>query len=75
MAATRTRGLHLKNSTHLAVLHVLSRSSSKETNDILARDAEDGEKLAAGIKLAVDKGVLAANVIVEPTARIDVMGK
>ena len=49
--------------------------SSSETSDILARDAEDGQKLAAGIKTGIDKGVLAANVSVEPTCRIDVLGK
>jgi len=49
--------------------------ASAETNDILARDNEDGEKLAAGIRKGIEKGVLAANVVVEPTCRIDVLGK
>ena len=49
--------------------------SSAETADILSRDAEDGDKLAAGVQLAVDKGVLPAKVVVEPTTAIDVMGK
>lgn len=49
--------------------------SSAETADIMSRDDEDGEKLAAGVQLAVDKGVLPAKVVVEPTTAIDVMGK
>ena len=49
--------------------------SAAETSDILARDAEDGEKLAQGIRKGIDKGVLAANVVVEPTCHIDVLGK
>jgi cytidylate kinase len=52
-----------------------SALSVAETNDILARDAEDGEKLAQGIRKGIDKGVLAANVVVEPTCHIDVLGK
>lgn len=36
-----------------------------EMDDILKRDAEDDEKLAAGIAMAVKKGVLAANPPVE----------
>jgi len=46
-----------------------------ETSDILKRDAEDDEKLAAGIKMAVAKGVLAASPPVEPLTTIDVLGK
>ena len=46
-----------------------------EMEDILKRDAEDGEKLAAGITMAVEKGVLQANPPVEPLTRIDVIGK
>ena len=49
--------------------------ASHETSDIMARDAEDGEKLAIGIRKGIDKGVLAANVVVEPTCHIDVLGK
>ena len=49
--------------------------SAAETSDILARDAEDGEKLAQGIRKGIDKGVLAPNVVVEPTCHIDVLGK
>jgi len=43
--------------------------------EIMKRDDEDGEKLAAGIKLAVDKGVLPAHVEVEPTTKVSVSGK
>ena len=32
------------------------------TKAVLARDKEDDEKLAAGIRIAVDKGVLSADV-------------
>jgi len=41
----------------------------------MARDAEDGNKLAAGITKAVDKGVLPAKVDVEPTKKVGVTGK
>ena len=49
--------------------------ASAETKDILARDQEDADKLAAGVQLAVDKGVLSADPPVEPTTQIDVLGK
>ena len=49
--------------------------ANTETADILKRDAEDDEKLAAGIKMAIAKGVLAANPPVEPLEKIDVLGK
>jgi hypothetical protein len=49
--------------------------AAAETEGILARDAEDASKLAAGIILAVDKGVLEAEPPIEPTTRIDVLGK
>lgn len=49
--------------------------ANRETNAILERDAEDDEKLKLGIKLAVGKGVLAADPPVEPVTRIDVLGK
>ena len=32
--------------------------SKSEMEDIMARDKEDGDKLAAGVQLGVDKGVL-----------------
>ena len=49
--------------------------SDKETKAIVARDAEDDEKLAAGIRMAVEKGVIPANPPVEPTYELDVYGK
>jgi len=49
--------------------------SKKETEAILQRDAEDDEKLATGIKMAVAKGVIPAEPAVEPLCKIDVMGK
>jgi len=49
--------------------------SAHETADILKRDAEDGEKLADGIRMAVAKGVLDAKPPVEPIKMIDVLGK
>ena len=49
--------------------------SKKETEMILSRDKEDDEKLAAGIRIAVDKGVLSADVQVEAVTSIDVFGK
>jgi len=42
---------------------------------ILSRDAEDDEKLAAGIRMAVAKKVVEAEPPVEPIAKIDVLGK
>ena len=49
--------------------------AAAETEGILARDAEDASKLVAGIMMAVDKGVLEAEPPIEPTTRIDVLGK
>lgn len=46
-----------------------------EMDDILKRDAEDDEKLAAGISMAVQKGVLEANPKLEALNRVDVLGK
>jgi len=42
---------------------------------ILARDAEDGEKLAKGIQLSIDRGALPADPNVDPYMKIDVLGK
>jgi len=55
-----------------ATFKVLAQS---ETEAILQRDAEDAEKLAAGIAKAVAKGVLEANPPVEATFKVDVLGK
>ena len=49
--------------------------ANAETEGILARDAEDAEKLAEGIRHAVSTGVLPADPPVEPTNSIDVLGK
>ena len=49
--------------------------SKSETEGILGRDQEDADKLAAGIELAVKKGVLPAEPPVEPIFKIDVFGK
>ncbi|KAJ1633597.1 hypothetical protein T492DRAFT_590157 [Pavlovales sp. CCMP2436] len=49
--------------------------SQTEMDGIVSRDAEDDEKLTAGIKLAITKGVLAADPSVEPVTVIDVLGK
>eukprot|EP00931_Biecheleriopsis_adriatica_P102154 TRINITY_DN7716_c0_g1_i1.p1 TRINITY_DN7716_c0_g1~~TRINITY_DN7716_c0_g1_i1.p1 ORF type:complete len:740 (-),score=181.12 TRINITY_DN7716_c0_g1_i1:31-2250(-) len=49
--------------------------SKKETDAILRRDAEDDQKLAAGIAQAVAKGVVEKNPPVEPTCTINVLGK
>jgi len=49
--------------------------SQKEMEGIMARDAEDGEKLAAGIREAIAKGVVEAEPPVEPVCKIDVAGK
>eukprot|EP00435_Cladocopium_sp_Y103_P049465 s1628_g14.t3 len=55
-----------------ATFKVLAQS---ETEAISRRDAEDAEKLAAGIAKAVAKGVLEANPPVEATFKVDVLGK
>jgi cytidylate kinase len=49
--------------------------SVAEMQGIITRDEEDADKLAAGVKLAVDKGVLSAEPPIEPTEKIDVLGK
>lgn len=42
---------------------------------IVKRDEEDGEKLAAGIKISVERGSLPRNHVAEPYHVIDVLGK
>eukprot|EP00760_Papus_ankaliazontas_P024292 PhM_4_TR2212/c0_g1_i1/m.94553 len=49
--------------------------SRQEGIDITKRDALDEEKLAAGIKIAVDKGVLKADPPIEEVTRVSVLGK
>mmetsp|Transcript_5069 Transcript_5069/g.10141 ORF Transcript_5069/g.10141 Transcript_5069/m.10141 type:complete len:320 (+) Transcript_5069:81-1040(+) len=49
---------------------------SKFEGDLIhTRDVEDDTKLAAGIKIGVDRGSLDANHVAEPYKTIDVMGK
>ena len=49
--------------------------ASAETKQILERDAQDAEKLSAGISAAIKRGVLEANPPVEEQHQIDVLGK
>jgi len=49
--------------------------SASEGNDLMQRDALDEEKLARGIAIACDRGVLPPNPPVEPVTKIDVFGK
>jgi cytidylate kinase len=54
---------------------LFERVAAAETQSILQRDDEDAEKLNKGIQLAIAKGVLEADVQVEPVTDIDVLGK
>jgi len=47
----------------------------EEMEGIMQRDAEDDEKLAAGIQMAVQKGVLPSDPPLEPLTKVDVLGK
>jgi cytidylate kinase len=49
--------------------------SKVATKDILARDAEDGQKLQQGIDLAISKQVVPSDIKVEPVTKIVVTGK
>lgn len=49
--------------------------SEKEGMDIIRRDMEDEAKLGVGIQIALNKGVLSAEVKVDPTRAVDVAGK
>jgi len=74
--------LQLQNSTTSAEI-IKQYKAAKEfiaiseaaRDAIIKRDKEDEDKLATGIKLAIDKGVIPADVKVERTEKIDVMGK
>lgn len=44
-------------------------------DEIMQRDHEDGDKLQKGIQIAIDKGVLAADIQVEPILKVTVSGK
>lgn len=54
---------------------LFSQVATAETQSIVNRDKEDDEKLAEGIKLAIEKKVLPADVQVEHVTIIDVLGK
>jgi cytidylate kinase len=49
--------------------------SDRLCQEIIQRDNQDNEKLGVGIQLAVDKGVLPADVQVEPSTKVNVTGK
>mmetsp|Transcript_1978 Transcript_1978/g.2811 ORF Transcript_1978/g.2811 Transcript_1978/m.2811 type:complete len:382 (+) Transcript_1978:8-1153(+) len=49
--------------------------SEKATKAILKRDAEDAEKLQKGIDLAISKGVIPKNIVVESVYKVRVTGK
>jgi cytidylate kinase len=69
------------DSTSKSIINLLAsdpkfaRLSAAEGKDIIKRDEEDETKLAAGIKIAVEKGILVANPAVSPTVPIEVAGK
>lgn len=54
---------------------IFEAKSREATDSLLRRDAEDDDKLAKGIALAVERGVLQADVIVEPVVKVDVTGR
>lgn len=49
--------------------------SKAEADGIIKRDAEDDEKLAAGIQIALEKGVISKDYVPEEYINVDVMGK
>eukprot|EP00408_Alexandrium_pacificum_P014459 CAMPEP_0171224060 /NCGR_PEP_ID=MMETSP0790-20130122/36093_1 /TAXON_ID=2925 /ORGANISM="Alexandrium catenella, Strain OF101" /LENGTH=305 /DNA_ID=CAMNT_0011690043 /DNA_START=75 /DNA_END=992 /DNA_ORIENTATION=- len=49
--------------------------AKKEMDGIIKRDAEDGDKLAAGVQQAIDKGVLPKDLEPPKYEQIDVLGK
>jgi len=49
--------------------------SKAQEEAILKRDAEDSEKLTAGIQSSIDRGSLPADPAVDPYVQIDVIGK
>ncbi|CAM9200374.1 unnamed protein product [Ectocarpus fasciculatus] len=60
---------HLSGNTHFEKL------SQFEGDLISRRDEEDGTKLAAGIRISIDRGSLPTDHIAEPYKVIDVLGK
>jgi cytidylate kinase len=83
MTSAISSAVLLKQDDHTseAIIRALSGSarfkelSAAEGRDIIQRDNEDEVKLAAGIKIAVSKGVLEADPAVAPAKKIDVVGK
>jgi len=74
--------LRLQNSTTSAAIidafkddAAFKQVSERLKNEIMKRDEEDGVKLQSGIQVAIDKGVLPANVEVEPIVKVSVSGK
>eukprot|EP01002_Notosolenus_urceolatus_P003404 NODE_1895_length_1262_cov_30.926628_g1567_i0.p1 GENE.NODE_1895_length_1262_cov_30.926628_g1567_i0~~NODE_1895_length_1262_cov_30.926628_g1567_i0.p1 ORF type:complete len:362 (-),score=74.84 NODE_1895_length_1262_cov_30.926628_g1567_i0:57-1142(-) len=49
--------------------------SKRLSSQILQRDQEDDEKLAAGIKISIARGVIPAQPTVEPITKVHVQGK
>jgi len=54
---------------------VFQELAKKELDDIVKRDAEDAEKLAAGVQQAIDKGVLPGDLPPPAYENVDVLGK
>lgn len=83
MAATLSQAtLELQNAeTSSAIIALLDNDedfltlSKYEGDAILQRDTEDDVKLAAGINISVEKGILPADFVPEPYRLIDVLGK
>merc|ERR1712100_621641 len=59
----------------LAGVLEFSKLSEETTKEIKQRDADDDDKLAQGIKLAIDKKVLPSDHKTAPVTKVDVMGK
>merc|ERR1712166_215864 len=60
---------------HLDSDATFSSVSKAQEEAILKRDAEDSEKLTAGIQSSIDRGSLPADPAVDPYVQIDVIGK
>jgi len=54
---------------------VFVKVSKQQTKEIITRDEEDAEKLAAGIQLAVDRSVLKKQATPPQYTKVDVTGK
>jgi cytidylate kinase len=53
---------------------VFQKLAATEAQDIVVRDQEDAEKLAQGVRLAIEKGAL-KNILPQPYKKIRVQGK